>query len=98
MEIKITDQALDWYISEMELKPGDGIHFYGKVYGKTNVHEGFSIAMEIKKPSKPEYELKLKDISFFVEPGDIWFFSGYNLNIDYDKSIDGPKYTFVDAA
>ncbi|MGR3741625.1 HesB/YadR/YfhF family protein [Companilactobacillus sp. DQM5] len=96
MKINISDEALNWFIDEMGLKAGDGVHFYGKVYGKTNVHDGFSLAMQVKKPADPEYELKLKDISFFIEHGDIWFFSGYNLNIDYDSAIDGPKYTFVD--
>lgn len=96
MKINISDKALDWFVNEVGLSEGDGIHFFGKVYGKTNVHEGFSIGMEVKKPDEPEYELTLRNITFFVEHGDIWFFSGYNLNIDYDPELDGPKYTFIE--
>lgn len=96
MEIKLSEKALEWFIYEVNLKAGEGVHFYGKVYGKTNVHDGFSLSFEVKKPKNPAYELKVNDISFFVEPGDMWFFEGYNLNIDYDQKNDGPLYTFVD--
>ena len=42
MKIEINDEAAKWYEDNVDLKPGNGIRFYGKVYGKTMVHEGFS--------------------------------------------------------
>lgn len=95
MKINISVPAQKWYEDNIDLKPGDGIHFYGKVYGKTNVHEGFSIAFTKEKPNKPFYEIKYDGISYFFDENDVWFFTGYDLNIDYDKDSDSPVYTFV---
>jgi Uncharacterized protein conserved in bacteria len=48
MKIELTEEASKWFKDEVGVKPGDGIHFYGKVYGKTMVHEGSLLHLEQK--------------------------------------------------
>ncbi len=45
MKIIVTDRVSKWFQSEMGLSDGRGVRFFGKVYGSTPVHEGFSLAM-----------------------------------------------------
>lgn len=45
MKIEVTDSASKWFQQEMGLGNGNGVRFYGKVYGKTPVHDGFSLAL-----------------------------------------------------
>ncbi|MBA1434649.1 HesB/YadR/YfhF family protein [Bombilactobacillus bombi] len=96
MKMTVSSAAQQWYRENIDLKPGDGLHFYGKVYGKTNVHNGFSLAFQKQKPQHPHYETVLEGISYFFDDEDVWFFTGYDLQIDYDSKIDSPTYTFVD--
>lgn len=94
MKIELTEEATDWFEKEMDLVPGDGIHFYGKVYGKTMVHEGFSIAMRKEKPVDPESSTVVDGITYYITDSDTWFFARYDLLVEYDPKLDGPKYIF----
>ncbi|GAF39688.1 hypothetical protein JCM14202_1559 [Agrilactobacillus composti DSM 18527 = JCM 14202] len=59
MEITVSDAAIKWFKDEMNLQPGEGIRFFGKVYGRTNVHEASQLALPRKLPPSPWSELKL---------------------------------------
>lgn len=97
MKITVTDQASKWFQDEMGLSNGRGVRFYGKVYGKTPVHDGFSLALTPDDhPDKP-YAIAQKDgVNYFVQEDDRWFFKGYDLVIDYDASADSPQYNYVE--
>lgn len=94
MKITVTDKALNWFKNELTIPEGMGIHFYGKVYGATNVHEGFSVGMSVDSPVAPRYSEKIDGILFFTEENDAWFFANYNLLVDYDEKLEEPSYTF----
>ncbi|GEK91879.1 iron-sulfur cluster biosynthesis protein [Alkalibacterium kapii] len=95
MNIKITDKAVSWFENEMGLEPGDGVHFFGKVYGKTEIHEGFSVGMRIEKPdSNLLGKVKINGITYFASKEDDWFFSRYDLVVDYDDKKEEPIYHF----
>lgn len=94
MEITVTPEALDWFKREIALEPGMGVRFFGKVYGSTQVHDGFSIGMSADRPEDPMVEKEVDGILFFTEEADDWFFKGYNLTVDYDEKLDEPKYIF----
>lgn len=53
MELTVTENARKWFESEVALPKDYGIRFFGKVYGKTEVHEGFSIGMSVELPEHP---------------------------------------------
>lgn len=94
MKLTITPQAQEWFNRELELAEGQGIKFYGKVYGKTQVHDGFSVGISVDIPESPLIEENVNGMMFFVEESDEWFFKGYDLLVDYDRELDEPKYEF----
>lgn len=96
MNLTITPAAVDWFKDEIVLEKGMGIKFYGKVYGKTEVHEGFSIGMSVDRPENPLVEKEIDGILFYIEETDDWFFKGYDLTVDYDEGLDEPKYSFTE--
>lgn len=89
MKIEVTDSASKWFQREMGLSNGNGVSFYGKVYGKTPVHEGFSLAlMRDDSPSEVYAQTNKDGINYFVNENDRWFFKGYDLKVDFDPKKD----------
>lgn len=39
MKLSVTDNARKWFEEEVTIPENYGIRFFGKVYGKTEVHE-----------------------------------------------------------
>ncbi|MDT2633440.1 iron-sulfur cluster biosynthesis protein [Enterococcus dongliensis] len=95
MKLTITPQAQNWFKKELAPAKGQGIKFYGKVYGKTQVHEGFSVGMAVDTPEDPLLTTTIGEQLFYIEATDEWFFEGFNLVVDYDEKLDEPKYEFV---
>ena len=95
MKLTITPKAQEWFKREIELGDNQGIKFYGKVYGKTQVHDGFSVGMSVDIPENPLIEEDVNGMTFFVEEADEWFFKGYDLVVDYDTELNEPKYEFI---
>ncbi|MGC6769622.1 HesB/YadR/YfhF family protein [Enterococcus sp. LJL51] len=94
MKLTITPRAQKWFEGEIDVASGMGIRFYGKVYGKTDVHEGFSVGMSVDTPETPLIEVNEAGRLYFVEETDDWFFKGYDLLVDYNAKMDEPSYHF----
>ncbi|HJA74314.1 MULTISPECIES: HesB/YadR/YfhF family protein [Limosilactobacillus] len=93
MKLIVTDAANEWFKNEMDLKPGDGIKFYGKVYGRTEVHHGFSQAFaKDNHPIDPVLEVVKDGINYHVNEVDEWFFT--RLITTVDANADGPVFHF----
>lgn len=98
VEITVSDKAIAWFKDEMGLQSGEGIRFFGKVYGKTNVHEGFSIGIAKEIATDPLVRVEIDDLIFSIDNTDDWFFAGYDLAVDYDVERDSPVYHFEAAS
>ncbi|MDN6639856.1 MAG: iron-sulfur cluster biosynthesis protein [Tetragenococcus sp.] len=96
MKLTVTPEALDWFKREFDLEPGRGIEFFGKAYGSTQVHDGFSVGMSVDQPENPIAKEEIDGMLFFAEEEDDWFFKGYDLTVDYNKELDEPKYIFTE--
>lgn len=94
MKITITPQAAQWFKNELTVDDGMGVRFYGKVYGKTQVHEGFSVGMSVDTPEHPIGKTTVDGILFYADEADEWFFKGYDLTVDLDGELNEPKYLF----
>lgn len=96
MKITVTDAASKWFREDMGMT-GHGIRFFGKVYGKTPVHQGFSLGMTPDDhPRHPIVAEKKDDVTYYITEGDQWFFVGYDLTVDYDAQTDGPVYRYAE--
>lgn len=96
MKLTITPRAQQWFKDEVGVTSDSGIRFYGKIYGKTDVHEGFSIAMSVEAPDQPLVKEVIDGVTYFIEETDDWFFKGYDLSVDYDDEKEEPKYKFIE--
>ncbi|WP_192987092.1 HesB/YadR/YfhF family protein [Carnobacterium mobile] len=96
MKIELTPAAIEWFENEVGVSPESGVRFLGKVYGKTNVHEGFSVGMAVGQPEDALVKEEINGVLYFIEKNDEWFFSGYDLQVDFNAEKDEPIYTFVD--
>ncbi len=47
MKLTVTPKAQKWFDSEIDLPETYGIRFFGKVYGKTEVHDGFRLECQL---------------------------------------------------
>lgn len=96
MKLIITDAASKWFQDEMGLHTGNGIKFYGKTYGHTEVHHGFSQGFTREdKPIEPVLEVKKDGINYHIDSLDEWFFSGLVTTVDYSAKLDGPVFHFA---
>ncbi|WP_277631508.1 HesB/YadR/YfhF family protein [Atopococcus tabaci] len=95
MKIEITEQAQKWFENELGVGNGLGVRFLGKVYGKTDVHEGFSLGIEVAEPEDPIAQVTYNDITYFAEKQDEWFFTEYDLKVTYNEERNEPVYHFV---
>ncbi|HJF19286.1 MAG TPA: iron-sulfur cluster biosynthesis protein [Enterococcus columbae] len=95
MELTISKQAQQWFDREITLNENQGIRFYGKVYGSTPIHEGFSVGLSVDTPQQPIVETIVDNRLYFIEETDQWFFANHDLIVDYDEKLDEPCYRFV---
>lgn len=96
MEIQITPAAIHFFKEDMNVPSDKGIQIKGKTYGSTNVHNNFSVAINVKAPSDNPYALIEKDgLTVFVEQSDSWFVEGLDLQIDFDDDADAPTFFFT---
>lgn len=96
MKITITPEAFAWFKEEIAVPTGKGIRFFGKVYGKTAVHDGFSVGMNVEAPDKMMAKTEEGGLLFFADEADEWFFKGYDLVVAFDEKLAEPKYEFIE--
>lgn len=94
MQIQVSDAASQWFRDELALKPGDAVRFFGKVYGQTAVHDGFSLGMERATVEQPIGSVVKDGITYFASQSDDWFFADYDLQVAYDSEREEPQYRF----
>ncbi|GEL78438.1 HesB/YadR/YfhF family protein [Tenuibacillus multivorans] len=81
MNIHIEDQAIEWFMDEMDLDEGDVVRFYPKYGGTSVFQDGFSVAMDLSRANKPTVETEKQNISFQIDEKDVWFFKDQDLYI-----------------
>ncbi|EQC78140.1 hypothetical protein HSIEG1_339 [Enterococcus sp. HSIEG1] len=51
---------------ELSVDQGSGVRFFGKIYGKTQIHDGFSVGMSVDKPENPIVQKTVSDMLFLL--------------------------------
>ncbi|HJA22527.1 HesB/YadR/YfhF family protein [Limosilactobacillus panis] len=95
MKLIVTDRAHQWFKDELGLTAGTGIKFYGKTYGYTEVHHGFSPAFTREdQPIEPVLAVEKDGVNYHVDELDEWFFKDLVTTVDYNPKTDGPIFHF----
>lgn len=95
MEIKLSNEAINWFKEEMEVENGDFIRFYARYGGSSPFHEGFSLGMNREQPHEIGIETIVENIHFYIEKSDEWFFNDHNLVVDMDQDSEELNYSYV---
>lgn len=97
MKITLSKQAIQWFETKFPLNEGEAVRFFGKTYGKTEVHEGFSVGLELDNPENTDdilASIEVNNRTYFIAKEDDWFFSDYDLTIGLDDQFNEPSYHF----
>lgn len=94
MNLVVTEEAHQWFVKELHLEKKDCVRFFGKYGGKTSVHTGFSVGLEVSVPEQTIAKAEIEEQVYYIEEADDWFFSGYDLLVSYDLAQKEPAYRF----
>ena len=98
MNITLTDDAIRWFEEKIPLHEGEAVRFFGKIYGNTEAHEGFSLGIQTDKVENYESSLAVTEENgrkYFTAIDDKWFFEGYDLEVRVDEEYKEPSYHFI---
>lgn len=99
MKLSITPAAQQYFVEEMGLTEGSQVGFHSRVYGKTAVHEGFSVGLTIEAPTGNVLADQTVDgIYYYITENDGWFFNGYDFEVDFNPSEENFVYNFIEQA
>jgi uncharacterized protein YneR len=99
MDIVISKSALQWFKGEVELKTGEKVKFYPKVYGNSPVQEGFSLGFTVdNEPIDMITKFESEGMLFYIEERDLWFFNGHDLHVNYNEEKDEVEYSYSKSA
>lgn len=94
MKIIITDEAMKWFIDEMEVEQGDFIRFYARYGGSSPFHEGFSLGMNREEPHEIAVKTERDGIHFYIERNDEWFFNEHDLHVSVQPQLEELFYEY----
>ncbi|MEK4229521.1 HesB/YadR/YfhF family protein [Solibacillus sp. FSL H8-0538] len=94
MDIIITEEAMTWFLEEMEVEQGDFIRFYARYGGSSPFHEGFSLGMNREQPHEVGVDTEINGVHFYVEKSDEWFFNEHDLHVSVDAALDELAYHY----
>jgi len=95
MEIVVSNSAINWFKDEVDLKNGDKVKFYAKIYGSSPVQENFSLGFTVDNdPIDMMVKTETEGLTFYVEGTDLWFFNGHDLHVDYNEKKDELEYSY----
>lgn len=93
-KITVDEKAARWFEDELMFEEGAGLRIYGKGYGETNKHVGFSVGIQYGEPENPCVLTEVHHYPYFIEEVDQWFIDGLDLHIGFDDILQEPIYEF----
>ncbi|REB07492.1 hypothetical protein DVB69_11190 [Sporosarcina sp. BI001-red] len=95
MTIRISDEATQWFVEEMDVEAGDSIRFFARYGGSSPLHEGFSLGVIREQPDEVAIETVLDDVRYYIETRDLWYFDGHDLQVAVNHDLGELQYDYV---
>jgi len=95
LNIKISNEAVDWYKEELTLSSGAYIRFFVRYGGHSNIQAGFSLGISQERPVHPIVLTEQDGVTFFIEENDLWFFDGHDLIIGFNEKLGEPEFSYA---
>jgi len=93
MKINVTEEALQFFKDEMEVKSGQTVRLFAKYGGSTDLTHGFSVGVITEDIDNAAVETEADGIRYVVAEQDEWLFQGQDVNVE----IRGDEVVFVQA-
>lgn len=82
MSFKVSKEAAEWYKNELDLKTGDYVRFFVKLYGGIpTVHPNYSLGLSIGKEGHIAIQDEVDGITFYFNEKDSWFLDEFDMEI-----------------
>jgi uncharacterized protein YneR len=94
MNIKITNEAADWYKHELGLVNGDFVRFFVRYGGCSTVQSGFSLGITNEEPIDLSVKTEQDGITFYIEEKDAWYFDEHDLVIELQPEYEEPVFHY----
>lgn len=95
MNIRISNEATQWFDEEMDVEAGDSIRFFARYGGSSPLHEGFSLGVIREQPDEVAVETILDDVRYYIETRDLWYFDGHDLQVGVNGDLGELQYDYV---
>jgi uncharacterized protein YneR len=82
MKLHVSNEAAQWFASEMDLKQGDFVRFVVKIYGGIpTAHQDYYLGLSIGKEGNIAVKEEVEGITFYFNEQDAWFLEDYSLKV-----------------
>ncbi|MCM3757211.1 HesB/YadR/YfhF family protein [Sporosarcina aquimarina] len=95
MNIRISNEATQWFDEEMDVEAGDSIRFFARYGGSSPLHEGFSLGVIREEPDEVAVETILDNVRYYIETRDLWYFDGHDLQVGVNQDLGELQYDYV---
>lgn len=86
MKLVVTESAAKWYKQELDLKDGDFIRFFVKLYGgNPSIHPNYSLGISKEEPGDIAVCDKKAGVTFYFDEQDEWFIEQHELIVDFQN-------------
>lgn len=94
MQLKVAEEAAQWYKEELELKDNDSLRFFVRYGGVGGLKPGLSLGIRPDTPQEPTAETTVKGIQFYIEKDDAWYFDNHSVQVIYDSDKEEPDFKY----
>lgn len=86
MKFSVTSEAAQWFIKELDLKPGGAVKIFTKIYGGIpTVYPSFFLGIAPgNKDDESTAKTVVDDITFYIESGNEWIVDNHDLTVEYN--------------
>lgn len=97
LKIVLSDEAIRWFTTEMDISSGDAIQFFARYGGSSPLHEGFTLGVRKEKPDEIAVQEIRNGVTYYIERRDEWFFQDHDLHVEVDPTLDELSYAYKKA-
>ncbi|MFD2045348.1 HesB/YadR/YfhF family protein [Ornithinibacillus salinisoli] len=82
MTLKVSTEAAQWFIDEMDLERGDHVQFFLKIYGGIpTAHPNYFIGISYGNVGNIKISTEVEGITFYFNEEDSWLLEQYEMEV-----------------
>lgn len=94
MQIVISEDAFDWFLTEMEVEAGDKVRFFVRYGGSGKLQPGFSLGVTKDQPAEAAVSIEQDAVTYYIEETDLWYFDGNDLLVSVNEDLKELNYDY----